>query len=54
MGEYYMSNVVTKFSRTEESLSEAPSVGESTDWILERLGYDADERAAMRDESVVD
>jgi crotonobetainyl-CoA:carnitine CoA-transferase CaiB-like acyl-CoA transferase len=54
MGEYYMPNVVTKFSRTEESLSEAPSVGESTDWILERLGYDADERAAMRDESVVD
>jgi crotonobetainyl-CoA:carnitine CoA-transferase CaiB-like acyl-CoA transferase len=54
MGEYYMPNVVPKFSRTGGSLSDAPSVGESTDRILERLGYDADERAALLDKSVVD
>jgi crotonobetainyl-CoA:carnitine CoA-transferase CaiB-like acyl-CoA transferase len=54
MGEYYLPNVVPKFSRTAGSLSEAPSVGDSTDRILERLGYDADERAALREESVVE
>lgn len=54
MGEYYMPDVVPGFSRSKESVSEAPSVGESTDWLLEQLGYEADERAALRDDSVVD
>lgn len=54
MGEYYLPNVVPQFSRTEGSLSEAPSVGDSTDKILERLGYDVEKRTALRQESVVD
>jgi crotonobetainyl-CoA:carnitine CoA-transferase CaiB-like acyl-CoA transferase len=54
MGEYYTPNVVPKFSRTEGSISDAPSLGDATDRVLKRLGYSADERAALREGDVIE
>lgn len=54
MGEYYLPNVVPRFSRTKGSLSEAPRVGDATDRLLERLGYSEEERAKLREQDVVE
>lgn len=53
MGEYFVPNVVPRFSRTEGSLSEAPPIGDATDKLLERLGYSVEERAEMQKKGVI-
>lgn len=54
MGEYFVPNVVPRFSRTEGSISEAPPLGDATDTLLEELGYSVEERARMRNEEIID
>lgn len=54
MNEYYVPNIVPTFTRTDGSLADAPGVADSTDGILERLGYSADERAKLREENVIE
>lgn len=53
LGEYYLPNVVPRFSRTPGQVADAPALGEHTDSVLADLGYTPAEIAEFREHTIV-